>query len=74
MRVRFSVGADSAFPDLRLLPATAALRPGAFALLAAILRPGIRSEVTSLDSSELSTLGEGELPLDLLLTPGLGCI
>ena len=27
MRVRLSVGADSAFPDLRLLPATAALRP-----------------------------------------------
>ena len=74
MRVRFSVGAESAFPDLRLLPATAGLRPGPFALLAAIVRLDLILEVVSLGSSELSTLGEGELPLDWLPKTSPGCI
>ena len=74
MRVRFSVGAGSAVPDLRLLPATAVLRPGAFARGAAVLRLGFTPKVASLGSSELSLHGEDELPLELLLTPGPGCV
>ena len=72
MRVRFIVGAGSAVPDLRLLPATAALRPGAFGWGAAILRLGFAPKVESLGSSEYSLLGEGELHLELLLTPSPG--
>ena len=73
MRVRFSVGADSAFPDLRLLPATAPLRLGPLVLLAAIVRLDLTLEEVSLGSSELSTLGEGELPLDWLPRTNPGC-
>ena len=74
MRVRFIVGAGSAVADLRLLPATTVLRLGAFALGLAILRLGFRPKVASLGSSELSQLGEGELPLELLLKTCPGCV
>ena len=74
MRVRFIVGAGSAVPDLRLLPATAALRLGAFAVGSAILRLGFAPKVASLGSSEHSLLGEGELTLELVLVPSTGCV
>ena len=74
MRVRFIVGAGSAVPDLRLLPATAALRPGAFAWGTAILRLGFTPKVASLGSSEYSLLGEGELARELLFKPTTGCV
>lgn len=74
MRVRFIVVAGSAVADLRLLPATTILRPGAFVLGLAILRLGFKPKVASWGSSELSQLGEGELPLELLLTTCPGCV
>ena len=74
MRVRFIAGAGSVVPDLRLLPATVALRPGAFAWGAAILRLGFAPKVASLESSDHSLLGEGESGLELLFTPSPGRI
>ena len=69
--MRFIVGAGSAAPGLRLLPVTAVLRP-AWGL--AILRLGFAPKVASLGSSEHSLPAEGELRLELLLTPSPGCV